>query len=66
MMKTQATYISKAPFSSMYGSKFLQQPVTKQASVSAPQQQNFEWWHLVFVGLQYGTWVMSSFWHVEF
>jgi len=31
-----------------------------------PGQLNFLWWHLIYVGVHYGAWFMSAFWHAEF
>jgi hypothetical protein len=33
---------------------------------SLPRQLNFVQWYLIFVGLQYGTLIMSSLWHLKF
>ena len=32
----------------------------------APGRLNFVWWCVISVGLQYGTYFMPSFWHLEF
>jgi len=31
-----------------------------------PRQLIFVWWHLIFVGPQYGTCVISPIWHLKF